>query len=127
LISGRLHWPRTHAWPGRPAVVTDDDVRASAIADGSEREPIVSPEARSSSAPAASRSVVQTPPIRREREREGLPLSGEGFTRLVAQRAARPGDRGMGRPRCARNASGRTSFSPARSCAAVHAHRYVSL
>jgi hypothetical protein len=34
---------------GRPAVVTDDDVHASAIADGSEREPIVSRHARSSS------------------------------------------------------------------------------
>jgi hypothetical protein len=33
--------------------VTDDDVRASAFVDGSEREPIVSRHARSSSIPVA--------------------------------------------------------------------------
>jgi len=36
------------------------------------------------------------------------------------------GDRVMTRPLRARNASGRTSFNPARSSAAVHAHRSVS-
>jgi hypothetical protein len=34
---------------GRPAVVTDDDVHASAIADGSEREPVATRHARTSS------------------------------------------------------------------------------
>jgi len=39
---------------GRPAVVTDDDVRAFAIADGSEREPGVGRNARNSSEAGAS-------------------------------------------------------------------------
>ena len=52
--SGQLRraWPDAHL--GRPAVVTDEDVGASAIADGSEREPIVSRHARSSSRAGAA-------------------------------------------------------------------------
>jgi hypothetical protein len=50
----------------------------------------------------------------------GITVSGQGFTRLVAQSARRADDRVMTGPPCAQNASGRTSFSPARSCAAVH-------
>jgi hypothetical protein len=50
----------------------------------------------------------------------GITVSGQGFTRLVAQSARRADDRVMTGPPWARNASGRTSFSPARSCAAVH-------
>jgi hypothetical protein len=46
---GRLEPVLAGSRSGRPAVVNDNDVCASAIADGSEREPIVSRHARSSS------------------------------------------------------------------------------
>jgi hypothetical protein len=63
---------------------------------------------------------IESVASRRKREPEGLLFSGQGFTRLVAQSARRADDRVMTGPPWARNASGRTSFSPARSCAAVH-------
>jgi hypothetical protein len=62
----------------------------------------------------------------RKRAPEGLLLSGLGLIRLAAQSARRAGDRSMTRPLRAQNASGRTSFNPARSSAAVHTHRSLS-
>jgi hypothetical protein len=49
---------RSRSWVGRPAVVTDDDVRALAIDDASEREPIVSRHTRSSSQAEVRRGSV---------------------------------------------------------------------
>jgi hypothetical protein len=48
---GRLRRRAADSRKGRPAVVTDDDVRALAIAAGSEREPIVGRRAPNSSIP----------------------------------------------------------------------------
>jgi hypothetical protein len=46
-----------HARVGRAPAVPDDDVRASAIADGSEREPILSRNARCWSAAGVSQAL----------------------------------------------------------------------
>ncbi len=45
---------------GRAPVVTDDDIRASPFADGSEREPIVSRHARGSSHAGVRNAAAET-------------------------------------------------------------------
>ena len=87
-VQGRLGRCRL----GRAPVVTDDDIRASPFADGSEREPIVSRHARGSSTPVSSGAASCA-----------AALTGESGSQLSRERARRlcRDDRGAQLSRCA--------------------------
>lgn len=71
--SGRVGWPVADSRSGRPAVVTDDDVRGLAIRGGSERESTLGRRARNSSVARVSSKAVP----RRERSLTyGTPRAG---------------------------------------------------
>ena len=73
--SERLASCAARSCSGRPPAVPDDDVHAPAIAEGSEREPILSRSARSSSNPGIRFDEQGMPVHRAERERAAAVLA----------------------------------------------------
>ena len=125
LVSGREDRPpgSPRLWPVKTVAAQLTDDQRSAAGSQLEVAPCLRPRGGECEHPRPHRGRYRRG---RESELEGLPVCGLRFTRPGAQSARPAGDPVMTMRPWAGNASGRTSFNPARSSAAVHAHRSVS-